>query len=201
LPEIHILCISEWCVTECHIIVSIIWQAGLRWALKTGYLANITIQFRTFTVIIAIILRIQMVCKHSAAQGQQRTENKKSKKKKRKEKRMERWYYRLNEHTANKRKELCIVFFGSNNAIYCILKGILATYIHICREKYLLVMKYEHYLPFFQKNSMSRYSKLTGKKYLLSAIISFNFILLRFNICIMRCYNYYCYYDNYRYYY
>jgi len=114
---------------------------------------------------------------------------------------MERWYYRLNEHTANKRKELCIVFFGSNNAIYCILKGILATYIHICREKYLLVMKYEHYLPFFQKNSMSRYSKLTGKKYLLSAIISFNFILLRFSICIMRCYNYYCYYDNYRYYY
>lgn len=87
LPEIHILCISEWCVTECHIIVSIIWQAGLRWALKTGYLANITIQFQTFTVIIAIILRIQMVCKHSAARRQQRTEKiRKVKKKERKRK-------------------------------------------------------------------------------------------------------------------
>lgn len=42
--------------------------------IKTGYLANITIQFQTFTVIIAIILRIQMVCKHSAARRQQRTE-------------------------------------------------------------------------------------------------------------------------------
>lgn len=52
---------------------------------------------------------------------------------------------------------------------------------------------------------MSRYRKLTGtkkKSNLLSAIISFNFILLRFSICIMRCYDYYCYYHNYyRYYY
>lgn len=53
--------------------------------IKTGYLANITIQFRILTVIIAIILRIQMVCKHSAARRQQRIENKKSEKKRKKE--------------------------------------------------------------------------------------------------------------------
>ena len=57
--------------------------------IKTGYLANITIQFRTLTVIIAIILRIQMVCKHSEARKQQRTENKKSKKKRKRENKKE----------------------------------------------------------------------------------------------------------------
>lgn len=84
----HILCISEWCVTECHIIVSIIWQAGLRWALKTGYIANITIQFRTFTVIITIILlRIQKWCVQTfrnSARRQQRAKREKEKEKNRK---------------------------------------------------------------------------------------------------------------------
>lgn len=100
--------------------------------IKTGYLANITIQFRTLTVIIAIILRIQMVCKHSEARNskednrEQKTRKVKKKEREKTKKRngtmilsIERAHLQLIEKKT--RKEFCIVFFGSNNAIYRIL--------------------------------------------------------------------------------
>lgn len=49
--------------------------------IKTGYLANITIQFHTLTVIIAIILRIQMVCEHSVIRIMETVNNETNKRK------------------------------------------------------------------------------------------------------------------------